>query len=224
MIPARTILLLLLGVIGFSAIAPLACADSFGFYNTGSFQFNSNTISGSAEGLCEGQCVPWGNIVILDVSFNAAIINYEQSVSCPNDQCETEISGSFGPGSVTAELAVYDDSSQTFYLSSNSLQGSFSSHFCTGHCGSYRGESELSLNFDGLWNNSWYSTSSIQMECFHEGGCSDGTGAGTLTTVTPEPSVGSLLLGGMSCLWMARRRNCFQAIASLAANCSVVRE
>ncbi len=209
MFSSKVTLPLLLGLVGCFSLIPAARADSFGFYNTGSFQFGSNIISGNAEGICSGACSPWGSIVILDVSFAASVINYQQSVSCSNSQCETEIRGDFGPGSLTAELAVYDDSSQTFYLNSNSLQGSFSSRFCTGHCGTYRGETELALDFQGGWNNNWSSQGIIQMECFHNLGCSDGTGAGSLTTTTPEPPLAALLLGDIPCLWFAIRRKLF---------------
>ena len=119
---------------------------------------------------------------------------------------ETEITGRFGPGSVAAEVSVFGKSSQTYYLDSNLLQGSFSSHFCTGHCGTYRAETDLSVDFQGLWNNDWYSTGIIQMVCFHNGGCSDGTGAGSLTTATPEPSVIVLLLGEVPALYLALRK------------------
>ncbi len=206
MTSSRLILSLLVGFLGLVAIVPEARADSFGFYNTGSFQYDSTTISGNAEGTCEGQCAPWGSIVILDVSFDAAITNYQQNESCANGECETEISGRFGPGSVAAEVSVFGDSSGTYYLDSSLLQGTFSSHFCTGHCGTYRAESELSVDFQGLWNNDWYSTGIIQMECFHNEGCSDGTGAGSLTTATPEPSVVVLLLGEVPVLYFAIRK------------------
>ena len=145
---------LLLGLVGFSALLPVAQADSFGYYATGAFQFNANTVSGAAEGTCEGQCVPWGQIVILNASFTASVSNYQQSVSCANNECETEITGIFGAGNVSANLSVYGNSSESYYLSSGSLQGSFTSYFCTGHCGTYRPETNLSLDFQGLWNNS----------------------------------------------------------------------
>jgi hypothetical protein len=199
----------LAGLICFCSLIPVARADSFGFYNSGTFQFDANTISGNAEGLCSGQCAPWGDIVILDVSFAASVIDYQQSVSCSNNQCETEIRGDFGPGSLTAGLAVYDDSWRTYYLSSSSLQGSFSSRFCTGHCATYRAETDLSLTFQGDWNNNWSSNGTIQMVCFHNMGCSDGTGAGSLTTATPEPSAVALLLGNIPCLCFAMRKKLF---------------
>ncbi len=224
MISVKTTLPLLVVVICFSTIIPIARADTFGFYATGTFQFDSNTLSGAAEGLCEGQCVPWGEVVILDVSFSASVSNYEQAVSCANNQCETQMIGSFSHGIATADLAVYGSSPQTYYLSSNSLEGSFSSRVCTGHCGSNRPQTELSLDFDGLWSNNWYSTSIIQMECFHESGCSDGSGAGSLTTATPEPSVVTLLLAGISSLCVARRRNYFKTMVSLRTNCYRVLE
>jgi hypothetical protein len=205
----KAMLPLLLGLIGFFSLIPAARADSFGFYTTGSFQFDSNTISGNAAGTCEGQCVPWGEIVILNVSYAAAVINYQQSVSCADNQCETQITGSFGPGSLTAELAVYDDSSRTYYLSSSSLQGSFTSRVCTGHCGTYRAETDLSLTFEGDWNNNWDSTGMIEMNCFQNMGCSDGSGTGSLTTATPEPSDVALLLGNIPCLCFAIRKKLF---------------
>jgi hypothetical protein len=209
MFSLKATLPVLLVLIGCFSLIPAARADSFGFYNTGTFQFDSNAISGNAEGICSGACAPWGSNVILDASFSASVINFQQSVSCSNGQCETQIRGDFGPGSLTADLAVYDDSSQTFYLSSNALQGSFTSHFCTGHCGTYRAETELSLNFQGDWNNNWSSNGTIQMVCFHSMGCSDGTGAGSLTTATPEPSTVALLLNSIPCLCFAIRRKLF---------------
>lgn len=202
----KTAFPLLLGLVGFLTFAPVAGADSFGFYATGEFQFDLNSTSGHAEGTCEGQCVPWGDTVILDVSFAASVTHYQQSVSCANGKCDMQTVGTFGPGSVTAELSVYDDSSQTFYLSSNSLQGSFISHSCTGHCGTYRPETELDLHFQGMWNNNWYSSGTIQMECFQNGGCSDGSGAGSLNTDAPEPSELALLQGGILCVGFALRR------------------
>lgn len=209
MTSTREFVVTLLGLCALFLIAPLARADSFGYYATGTFQFDSNTISGTAEGVCDGQCMPWGDVVIVDTSFAASVTNFQQSVSCSNGACETEIDGSFGPGNVSANLSVYGDSSQSYYLSSNSLEGSFTSHFCTGHCGTYRAESELTLNFQGLWNNDWYSTGIVQMECFENSGCSEGTGAGILNTDTPEPSGIALLIGGIPCLgFAARRRLC----------------
>lgn len=202
---------LLLGLVGFSALVPVAQADSFGYYATGAFQFDSNTISGNAQGVCEGQCVPWGDIVIVDATFSAAVINYQQSVSCANNECETETTGVFGAGNISANLSVFGNSSESYYLSSASLQGSFSSRFCTGHCGTYRPETNLSLDFQGLWNNNWYSTGIIQMNCFQNGGCGEGTGAGTLNTDTPEPPDIALLIGGLPCLGFALRRKLFSA-------------
>jgi hypothetical protein len=206
MISRKVTLPMLLGLIGFSVMIPLARADSFGFYATGTFQFDSNTISGNAEGNCEGQCVPWGQIVILDASFSATVLDYQQNVSCANNECETEITGIFGPGSISADLSVFGDSSKSFFLNSSSLQGSFTTRFCTGQCGTYRAETNVSLDFQGLWNNGWYSTGMIQMNCFHTGGCSDGTGGGSLNTDAPEPSAVALLLGGIPCLGFALRR------------------
>lgn len=196
----RSMLLMLVGLIGLCVLVPLARADTFGFYSTGSFQFDSDTVSGNAEGTCEGQCVPWGQIVILDASFSASVLNYQQNVSCANNDCETEITGTLGPGSVSADLSVFGNSSRSYFLNSSSLQGSFTTRFCTGHCGSYRAETDLSLDFQGLWNNAWYSTGMIQMNCFHTGGCSDGTGAGSLNTDTPEPPAFALLVSGLSCV------------------------
>lgn len=218
MTSVRVMFPLLLGITGFFSLIPVARADSFGFYNAGAFQFDSMAISGNAEGTCEGQCVPWGDIVILDVSFVASVVDYQDNVSCANNACETQITGSFGPGSVTANLAVYDDSSQSYYLKANSLQGSFKSHFCTGRCGSYRAETELSLDFEGAWNNNWYSNGTIQMECFQNGGCDDGTGAGTLNTESPEPSDLALLAGGIPCVGVAVRRKLSQATMILRAS------
>ena len=205
----RPMLPWLVGLLCFCGLHPEARAESFGFYNTGSFQFDSNTITGNAEGTCEGQCAPWGSIVILNVSFAASVVNYQQTMSCANGQCETEITGGFGPGSVAAELSVFGNSSESYYLNSGFLKGSFNSHFCTGHCQTYRAETELLVDFQGDWSNDWHSNGTIQMECFRFGGCSDGTGGGSLTTDTPEPSAVTLLLGGIPWACFALRRKLF---------------
>jgi hypothetical protein len=200
MASAKTALPLILGFIGLCALLPAAQADDFGFYAVGSFQFDSTTISGNAGGICSGQCVPWGDLAVLNVFFSASVNNYQETASCSNGQCKTEISGEFGDGSVSAYLAV-GDPPQVYYLSSGFLAGSFDSHFCTGNCRSYRPETELSLDFAGTWNNGWYSDGTIDMECFQNGGCSAGSGAGDLNTVTPEPS--SVALLGSSIPWLA---------------------
>lgn len=122
-----------------------------------------------------------------------------------NNQCETEIRGSLGPGTLLVEVSV-GGPPQVYYLNSGSLEGSFQSHFCTGKCGTYRPETELSLDFQGLWNNDWYSDGTIQMECFQNGGCSDGSGAGTLNTFVPEPSSLLLLTAAIPWLGCALRR------------------
>lgn len=205
--------LTLLGLLALCVLVPLARADTFGFYSTGSFQFDANTISGNAEGTCEGQCVPWGQIVILDASFSASVLDYQQNVSCANNECETEITGALGLGSISAEISVFGNSSQRYFWNSSSLQGSFTTRFCTGQCGTYRAETNLSLDFQGLWNNNWYSTGMIQMNCFHQGGCSDGTGAGSLNTDVPEPSAVALLVSGLPCLGFALRRKRFRVRA-----------
>lgn len=69
MTSVRTTLPLVIGLIAFSTLLPLAHADSFGFYAAGAFQFDSTTISGNAEGVCSGECPPWGNPVFVDLSF-----------------------------------------------------------------------------------------------------------------------------------------------------------
>jgi hypothetical protein len=201
----RTTLPLLIGLIAFAILLPLAHADNFGFYATGAFQFDSTVISGNADGICSGECPPWGNTVFFDLSFSASVINYQASVSCANNQCETEIRGTLGPGTLSAEVSA-GDPPQVYYLDSHSLEGRFSSHFCTGHCGTYRPETELSLAFQGLWNNDWYSDGAIQMECFQQGGCTDGSGAGNLNTFVPEPSGLALFTGGIPWLCCALRR------------------
>jgi hypothetical protein len=81
---------LLLVLIGFSAFVPIARVDSFGYYATGLFQFDSNAISGHAAGICEGLCAPCGEVVILDVSFSASVIDFQESVSCANNQCDAD--------------------------------------------------------------------------------------------------------------------------------------
>ena len=193
-------LLLIFGVLAFGVI-PLAHADDFGFYAVGTFQFDSTTISGYAGGICSGQCVPWGNLVVLNAAFSASVTNYQENASCSNDQCETEISGDFGGSSLSAHLAV-GDPPQFYYLGPASLRGSFDTHFCIGNCRTYRPETELSLAYDGPWNNGWFSSGTIQLECFQQDGCSAGSGAGDLDTFTPEPP--SLALLGSGLAWLGR--------------------
>ncbi len=204
----KTVFLLVLGFAGLSILAPLARADSFGYYATGGFQFDSTAVSGNAAGICSGECVPWGNLVAVDFSFSAAVINYRESSSCSNGECVTETTGNFGPGSLSAELTV-GLPPQIFYLNSGLLAGSFDSHVCTGQCGSYRAESELLLDFQGSWNNDWYSTGTIQLECFQKDGCVAADGAGSLNTYTPEPTTLALFAGGVPWLGFILRRSWF---------------
>ncbi len=199
---------LIFGLIGFGTVPPLAHADDFGFYAVGSSQFDSMTVSGNAGGICSGQCQPWGELAVLNVFFSAPVVNYQESASCSNDQCENEIYGTFGDGTLSAYLSV-GDPSQVYYLSPGSLEGSFNSHFCTGDCRSYRPETELFLGFEGSWNNGWYSSGTIKLECFQKGGCTDGSGAGDLNTVAPEPPSVALLGGSITWLRWARRRKLF---------------
>jgi hypothetical protein len=209
----RTTLAAAIGLIAFSTLLPLAQADSFGFYAAGAFQFDSSAISGNANGICSGECAPWGDNVFFDFSFSASVVNYQEALSCSNNECETEIRGTLGPGTFSAEVTV-DDRPHVYYLSSSLLEGSFKSHFCTGQCGTYRPETELSLAFQGLWSNDWYSDGTVQLECFQKGGCTDGSGAGNLNTYVPEPSSLTLLIAGVPCLGCAVRRKLSSARVS----------
>lgn len=204
----KAVFLLILGFTGFLTAAPLAHADSFGYYATGGFQFDSQTISGNAAGICSGACVPWGNLLTVDFSFSATVIDYQERSSCSNGQCETETTGELGPGTFSFDLSV-GMPPKTYYLNSGELEGSFDSHVCTGQCGSYRAESDLLLDFQGPWNNGWYSTGTIQLECFQNQGCVAADGAGNLNTYTPEPATLTLLAGGMPWLGFALRRKLF---------------
>ncbi len=195
---------LMLGLAVLSVVRP-AHADDFGYYAVGSFQFDSMTISGNAGGICSGQCVPWGNLVILNAGFSASVTNYQENTSCADDRCKTEISGDFGVGSLSAYLWA-GDPPQAYYLSPSSLSGSFDSHFCTGNCGSYRPETELSLDFAGPWSNGWFSSETIEMHCFQKDGCSEGSGAGDLNTVTPEPPSLALLAASLPFFGRVMRR------------------
>ena len=205
MIPHKLGPLLLFGLLSLFTLLPLAHADSYGYYAVGSFQFDSNSISGNSQGICSGNCAPWGALTILDVSFSSSVIGYQQSTSCSNDQCETELIGKLGTGTLSAEISV-GTPPNVYYLQSASLQGSFDTHFCTGNCNTYRPETELSLDYSGQWSNDWYSTGTIQLECFQKSGCSDGSGAGNLNTFVPEPSNLALLAGGIASLGCAIRR------------------
>lgn len=201
----KAVFLLVLGFAAYSTLAPFAYADSFGYYATGDFQFDSKAVSGDAVGFCSGECLPWGSFVAVDFSFSAAVIKYQESSSCSNGECETETSGSFGPGTFSMELSA-GMPPQNYYLKPGLMAGTFDSHVCTGQCGTYRSESELSLDFQGLWNNDWYSTGTIKFECFEKDGCVAADGAGSLNTFTPEPSTLALLAGGMPWLGLGIRR------------------
>jgi hypothetical protein len=201
----KVVLLLVLAFAACSTLAPSARADSFGYYATGGFQFDSQAVSGNASGICFGECLPWGSLVAVDFSFSALVSNYQESSSCSSGQCETETTGNFGPGDFSAELTV-GVPPQIFYLKSGLLGGSFDSHVCTGQCGTYRAESELSLDFQGSWNNDWYSTGTIQLECFQKDGCVAADGAGSLNTYTPEPCTLALLASGMPWFGFGIRR------------------
>jgi hypothetical protein len=189
-------LLLILCLISFLALAPLAHADSYGYYATGSFQYDSNSISGNTGGICSGDCAPWGQLTVLSVTFSSSVVDYQESTSCSNSECETKLSGKFDGGALLADLSVgYPP--QEYYLRSSTFGGSFETRFCTGdNCNSHRPETDLSLDFEGFWSNEWYSTGRIQLVCFERSGCTTGDGAGSLNTAVPEPfTLGSVLTG-----------------------------
>ena len=207
MIPARSARLLLLGSITFCLFLPLAYAESYSYYAVGTFQFDASSISGNTGGICSGDCAPWGDLAVLNVSFSSSVIGYKQSTSCSNDQCETKISGELGAGALSAAISV-GYPSQMYYLSSSLLTGSFESRFCDGdNCRSNRPETELFLNFSGTWNNNWDSAGTVELHCFENNGCSDGSGAGELDTFVPEGSTLMLLASGIGSLGCAIRRN-----------------
>jgi hypothetical protein len=202
---ARCLLLSLLVLIAVCGYIQPALADGYGFYATGTFQFDSTSISGKVGGICSGQCSPWGDLTIFNLSFSSSVVDYEQTVSCANQECEHELSGKLGSGAFYGEIFV-GYPSQFYYLSPGSIDGTFKTQFCTGKCRSYRPETELSLDFNGTWNNDWYSTGKIQLACFQKDGCSDGDGAGNLNTYAPEPSGLALLIIGIGSLGCAFRR------------------
>jgi len=205
MSPGKSCLPLLIALLAFCAITASAHADSYGYYAVGTFQFDASSISGTAGGICQGQCSPWGDLAVLSLTFSSSVIGFQQTAACANGQCETEINGELGPGSVSAELSV-GQFSQVYELDSGSLAGTFNSHFCTGpNCVTWRPETDLTLDFAGLWNNDWYSTGTVQLHCFENGGCSAGSGAGELDTYVPEPSALMLLGTGIASAACARR-------------------
>jgi hypothetical protein len=182
-----------------------AFADSYGFYATGTFQYDSTSISGKAGGICSGRCSPWGDLAVFNISFSGSVADYQETISCSNDECEDELSGKLDAGTFLGEISV-GYPSQVYYLSPGSIAGTFKTHFCTGNCRSYRPETELFLDFEGPWNNGWYSTGSIQLVCFERNGCITGDGAGNLNTSVPEPSGLALLVTGRGSLGCVIRR------------------
>jgi len=207
MCKGKVAFLALVGLVGFCSLLPLAYADSYGYYAVGTFQFNANSISGNAGGICSGDCAPWGDLAVLNVTFSSSVVGYQESSSCSNGECETELIGQLGVGTLTADISV-GYPSQVYDLVADSLGGSFDTHFCSGgSCNTYRPETEFSLNFAGSWNNGWSSTGTIQLECFQKYGCSAGSGAGELDTFVPESSTFILLTSGIASLRCAFRRS-----------------
>ena len=206
MISSKASFPLLLGLIGFCALLPLAHADSYGYYAVGTFQYDSNSISGKTGGICSGDCVPWGDLAILNVSISASVVGFQENTACSNGECETELSGKFDAGTLSGEISVgYPP--QDYYLKSGTFGGSFDTHFCTGgNCASHRPETDLTLDFAGLWSNGWYSTGAIQLVCFQKDGCSNGDGAGSLDTAVPEPFSLGGVVAAMPWVALAIRR------------------